>query len=154
MSITELIGNVSGAIRVGQLVDVDEEGRLWVDYADNSYGPMEARVLMGVGSEIQMLTINQSVLLVFENGDPCSPILVGHIEDRVKLSPERGPRPHFQVVADDKKIVIRAEQEIQLLCGKGSISLKQDGKIVLKGTKISSRSSGQNKIKGSAVSIN
>ena len=55
---------------------------------------------------------------------------------------------------DGKKIVLSGKEEILLQCGKSSILMRRDGKIVIKGDNITSRSSSQNKIKGSSVSIN
>jgi len=55
---------------------------------------------------------------------------------------------------DGKRVVIEARQEILLRCGKGYILIREDGRIVIKGTDLLSRSSGINKIKGGAVRIN
>ena len=58
------------------------------------------------------------------------------------------------ILIDGKQITIEAESEILLKCGKGSILIRKDGKIILKGTDLLSRSSGRQRIKGSSVSIN
>ena len=46
------------------------------------------------------------------------------------------------------------EKEIVLECGEGSITIRKDGKIVIKGTHLLSRAAGVNRIKGGQVNIN
>lgn len=58
------------------------------------------------------------------------------------------------VRVNGKKIFIEADDEIHLQCGKGSLFINRQGKIVVRGTNLISRSSGMNKIKGAAVGIN
>lgn len=59
-----------------------------------------------------------------------------------------------KVHVNGKKIQIEADEEIFLKCGKGSILINRQGKIVIRGTNLISRSKGMNKIKGAGVSIN
>jgi hypothetical protein len=49
---------------------------------------------------------------------------------------------------------LEAQEEIVLKCGEGSITLRKDGKIIIKGTHLLSRASGPNRIKGGSVQIN
>ncbi|MCP4349975.1 MAG: hypothetical protein GY795_31220 [Desulfobacterales bacterium] len=58
------------------------------------------------------------------------------------------------ITINNKKIIIEADDEIQLKCGKGMILIDKQGKIVIRGTNLISRSSGANKIKGASVNIN
>jgi len=58
-------------------------------------------------------------------------------------------------IRGDQEIkTIVAEDSLELRCGKSSIVLYRDGRIVVKGTRVTSRASGENKIRGSSVSIN
>jgi hypothetical protein len=47
-----------------------------------------------------------------------------------------------------------AEREIVFRCGKASITLTCEGKVIVRGTHIVSRSSGVNRIKGAYVELN
>ena len=58
------------------------------------------------------------------------------------------------VVIDGRTITFDARQEIVLRCGDAKIMLRKDGKIVIRGTHLISRSRGVNKIKGGSVHIN
>ena len=59
-----------------------------------------------------------------------------------------------RVRVNGRKILIEADEEIQLKCGKGVITVDNNGKIIVKGTHLLSRSSGPQRIKGASVSIN
>jgi len=146
-------------ICIGQLVQITESGRALVDFPGNQYGPVEARSAM----ETQLYREEVKgkrlpVLLVFENGNQTLPIIIGMIRDTV-VRPileevlQQTERPR-EAMVDKKTIVFDAEEEIVLRCGKGSITLRKDGKIVLKGTEIVSRASRRNKVKGASVAIN
>lgn len=145
---------------VGEIVKITEEGRAMVDYPGNPMGPLEARSVINAPFKREDYSGgNISVLLFFENGDPTLPIVAGIIHDTLyPLAPSEEmtvsmERPH-DAVLDGKKMILEAKEELVLHCGKSSVTLKKDGKIVLKGTKIVSRASGTNKIKGAAVRIN
>ena len=90
---------------------------------------------------------------MFEQGDPRRPLVMGRIlHPEVRLAPatENG----FQAIIDDRRLELKAEQEIVLRCGKASITLTRAGKILLRGAYILSRSTGVNKIKGGSVQLN
>jgi hypothetical protein len=53
-----------------------------------------------------------------------------------------------------ERLVLAAEREIVLQVGKASVTLTAAGKIILRGTYVSSRSSGVNRIRGGSVEIN
>jgi hypothetical protein len=94
------------------------------------------------------------VLLVFQDGDPHRPIVIGMIADTPTV-PVQPPR-HAPVTAhaDGERVVIQAEREIVLRCGDAAITLTRAGKVLISGKYVVSRSSGSNKIKGAAVEIN
>ena len=145
---------------IGNLVQTTEQGRAMIDYPGNPSGPIEARsVLAELPKGYSKRNKNLPVLLVFENGDPASPIIVGIIHDTLfpKTSTEEMTlpieRPRDSLI-DGNKIVLYAKQEIVLHCGKSSIILRRDGKVVVKGIQITSRASRAHKIKGSTVNIN
>ena len=55
---------------------------------------------------------------------------------------------------DGKRVRIVAQDEIVLQCGEASITLRRNGRIVIKGTYIETCSEGTNRIKGGQVRIN
>jgi len=136
---------------VGRIVAVTQAGSAVVDFPDNKVGPILARSILQVSPEQEPIDSNSPVLLVFERGDPALPIIVGFVRD--ELMALRTKRPQAAPVGA-QKVTLDAKSEILLRCGKSSILLRKDGKIVVKGAHIVSRSSGPHKIKGASVNIN
>ncbi len=90
------------------------------------------------------------VALVFENGNPSKPVVLGRLQ-----SPEReAPMEPVNVRLDGEQVTLSAKSEIVLRCGKASITLTRAGKIIIRGAYLLSRSSGANRIKGGSVQIN
>jgi hypothetical protein len=146
--------------RVGEIVEITKDGIALVDYPGNPTGPIAARSVVDAPSKhLKHSQESIPVLLAFENGDPTLPIIVGIIHRTLypkTLSQEIAlpiERPRDAII-DGKKIVFDAKEEIVLRCGKSSVTLKKDGKVVVKGTQIISRASASNKIKGASVRIN
>jgi hypothetical protein len=115
-----------------------------VDFADNPLGrPVAARTTTSIDSA----AIGGAVVLLFEDGDPARPIMVG-----VVRSADDAPAVPAEV--DGERVVLSAEREIVLRCGDASITLTRAGKVLIRGTYVLTRSSGANRIKGAAVEIN
>ena len=99
--------------------------------------------------------IGATVVIVFDGGDVCRPIILGVLQDTVARS-SRAPDAvrATAVIADGECQEITAEREIVMRCGEASITLTRAGKVIIKGSYIVSRSTGYNKIKGAAIDLN
>jgi hypothetical protein len=60
----------------------------------------------------------------------------------------------LEALVDGKRVVIDAQDEIVLRCGEASITLRRNGRVVVRGTYVETRSRGVNRIKGGTVQIN
>ncbi len=129
-------------IVLGKLVRLSENEGAFVCFP-GSAPELPARATVNLGQE----AVGDEVALMFLDGSPARPIILGRIQNPAQPAP-------VTVTSDGKKQTISASSELRLECGKASILLKADGKIVLRGTNIISRSSGPNKIKGASVGIN
>jgi len=151
-------GAKDGAVSIGYIVEVSPGGHVSVDFPGNTLGPLAARSIVPMVELSRRRGNGQPIVLAFENGDRALPIIMGVVQESSVRDTEAMMRAdssaELEVVVDRKRIVIEAEREIVLRCGKGSIVLSRNGKIVIKGTNLASRASGQNKIKGSSVGIN
>jgi uncharacterized protein (DUF2345 family) len=56
--------------------------------------------------------------------------------------------------ADGKRVRVTAKDEIVLECGKASITLRRNGRVVVRGTHVETNSEGTNRIKGGHVRVN
>ena len=145
-----------GDVRVGHIVDV-QQGCPYVKYdnADADF-PVVARVAMtGQSTSQDAQLIGKKVLMVLENGDPTLPIIIGLISDVLPrpLSPIHGNiEDGFEL--NGKRMSFEGREEVVLRCGKASITLRADGQVVVKGTRLMSRASETNKVRGATVLIN
>jgi len=55
---------------------------------------------------------------------------------------------------DGERVVLTGRREVVLRCGKASIALSADGRVVIKGANLLATSSGLHRIRGGAVQIN
>lgn len=102
--------------------------------------------------EVTSDSVGRQALLMFEQGDPRRPILVGCFKERTAV-----PHPthrSVEVRADGESLTVTAKEQIVLRCGKASITLTRAGKVIVHGEYISQRSMGVVRIKGGCVEIN
>ena len=142
---------------IGQIVDITDDYRAKIDYPGNPLGTVIARSV--IQAEICEDLLHARVMLIFENGDPALPIIAGLVHESIfapsihEIFDVPGTKRH-EVVLDGKRVVLDADKEIVLRCGKSSITLRADGKIIVKGKNLVSRASESNKVRGASVNIN
>jgi hypothetical protein len=138
-------------IVVGTLVGLTQNGATPLVTFPGQPGtaPIAARTTVDVYAP----HIGRNVVLVFEAGNPDRPIITGCIRQTDGRSVPDVPG-RVEAEADGERLVVSALHGVVLRCGKASISLSPDGKIVLRGTHVVSHSSGLNRIKGGSVQVN
>ncbi len=138
---------------VAELLDPPRAGISRIQIGDGS--PIAARCTLDVCRETWRP--GQKALVVFEQGDAERPIAVAFMaptasaESRIEF--EIKAKPDLANV-DGKVVVIRGEERVELRCGKGSIVIRKDGKVIVRGTHLLSRSVGAIRLKGGHVDIN
>jgi hypothetical protein len=103
----------------------------------------------------------REVVLLFEDGDPGRPILAGFLAPAASATPALdaaleatlGEVPELAEV-DGKRVAIEGKEEIVLRCGAASITLRKNGRVVIRGLHVETHASGTNRIKGGTVKIN
>jgi hypothetical protein len=98
--------------------------------------------------------IGRELLVVFVDGDPHAPVVIGVLEARPLRADDEPPRLPAAVTVDGDRQLIEADREVVLRCGDASITLTRAGKVIIKGSYILSRSTGYNRIKGAAIDLN
>jgi hypothetical protein len=125
----------------------------------------------------------QRVVLMFENGDARLPLIIGLEQapsstpmlDAMLSAPEPEPAtqteqpdapseqaaqaeqpeaPPLEAQVDGKRVTIEGADEVVLKCGQASITLRRNGKLIIKGTYVETHSTGVNRIKGGSVQVN
>lgn len=98
--------------------------------------------------------IGRDVVICFENGDSRQPLVIGVLGSWSPEESARAAPPARDLVLDGERLLLTAQQEIILTCGKSSLILTRAGKVIIRGTYLSSRSSGVHRVKGGSVQIN
>ncbi|WNG32630.1 hypothetical protein F0U61_02640 [Archangium violaceum] len=151
--------------RAGQLAGLDASGAPLVDFPGNTLGPIPARLALALDARglQEAIARRQKVVLLFENGDPSMPFLMGLIQEPsptplldalLENPPEATAPPPMEAHVDGKRVVIEGQDEIVLKCGEASITLRRNGRVIVKGTSLESRATGTHRIKGGSVEIN
>jgi len=152
--------------RLGRIVEWTVGEPVHVDYEGNPHGPLPARSICALDAEAITAAVRdgRGVLLCFEDGRDDAPIIVGLIQP---LPCVETSEPETSVMIDGldgvdgvdgqptpQRLQLEGRDEVVLRCGKASITLRRNGRVVIRGTYLESRSRGVNRVKGGSVEIN
>jgi hypothetical protein len=148
--------------RAGQLVGWADETTPIVDFPGNPHGPLAARTLESVPGcgKLPDRGDRTEVLLTFESERSDRPIVVGFLTPTTSAAPAMSTgeapdsTPSLEALVDGKRVVIEGEDEIVLKCGLASVTLRRNGRVVVRGTYVETRANGVNRIRGGTVEIN
>ena len=150
---------VSTLARVARIAGFDARNRVLVEVPGLA-GTKRARLLKGIRRQDLMESDGpgREVLVVFDGDCPECPIIVGLLQHETGQSadttaPDASAKTGWSKSAE-AHVLVEALAELVLKCGASSITLRKDGKVVLRGTHLLSRSSGPVRIKGGHVEIN
>ena len=136
-----------------------EHGEVRVTFAGTPK-PVAARIL----APLDDATLNRAAreraeaVLLFEEGDPSRPLLIGLLRSAAPLLDAllAGPLPAEEKVArvDGTRVAIEGKDEVVLQCGKASLTLRRDGRVVLRGVNVVTQADQVHKIRGGKVQVN
>jgi hypothetical protein len=133
------------------VVSVDPDGRVTVD----CHAVLSLDVLLA-GSRHPTLVPGDEVL-VWLGADDASGVILGRIGRMNGVDPaatEAETRPAVGGTDTPAALMLEATDELTLRVGDGSITIRKDGRILIRGTDLVSHARRLNRIKGGAVSIN
>jgi hypothetical protein len=158
---------VTSFARIGTVVALTPDGAPLVLF-DGAATTTPARLAVPATFERLERAIiqRQPTVLVFENGDCFKPLIVGFVElvqepienssaaqSQVATTEVQKP-PFIEADVDGKRVRVTAHDEIVLQCGSASVTLRRNGRVVIRGTYVETHSEGTNRIKGGQVQIN
>lgn len=150
-----LVAGRSSEVVIGTIASVAASGMVAVNFADNRAGrPVAALTTAAIEPE----DVGRRAAVVFIAGDPMRPLVLGLIREEPTVVTAGGSdtqrAERGTALLDGERVVLTAQSEIELRCGKASITLTRAGKILIRGAYVVSRSSGANRIQGGSVEIN
>ena len=95
----------------------------------------------------QPLAVGDIVVACQLAGAPEAVVIIGRLESAAADERLNGDEP-------PDTLVLQAKESLTLRVGDGSITIRADGKILIKGTDLVSHAKNVNRIKGGAVAIN
>lgn len=143
-----LTSDAPDGLRIARVTAVTELGVPTVEYA--GAGHAGARTTVPLDSS----HVGRQVVLAFEGGRLSAPIVLGVLHEPLAELLDANVRVERDAEIDGERVVLSANREVVLRCGEASITLRRDGKVLIRGTHLLSRSSGPNRVKGASVQIN
>lgn len=138
----EVLNRIVGVV-IGALIGF-EKGKPLVVFAGN---PKDHAIVARSTAELTYEMIGCDLALLFEGGDAGKPLIVGRIVDPVQMDAT-------SVIRDGELVRVTAQEQLELRCGKASITMKKDGHITIRGTYLVSHASAANRIRGGSVNLN
>jgi hypothetical protein len=144
------VPSVAGIV-IGELLALTDDGA--TPLVRHVHQPGSAAVRAHTGVDLHGAHIGAPVVLMFEHGDPCRPIVIGVLRGRTGWPIERPPG-QVEVDTDGERMIVSAREQLVLRCGKASLTLTKAGKVLIEGSYVLSRSTGVNRVKGGSVQLN
>ena len=139
------------SVVVGELIAMKNHGRtpLVLYPGQKGTAALPARSIV----DLQGSQVGKHVLLLFESNAHSDPIVIGVLREASDYPAGETP-PQVEFQADGERMIVSAKKRLVLRCGRASVTLTEEGKILIQGTYLSSCSSGVHRIKGGSVQIN
>jgi hypothetical protein len=137
-------------IVIGVLVGWDNGGPL-VDFEGNGRGPLRARVMGSPNQPRPGSPAQQEVVLMVDRKSRRQPVLLGLLSP---LGTDGAGTTDLEARVDGRRVELDGRDEVVLRCGEASITLRRNGRILIRGVQVETRASGLNRIKGGSVAIN
>jgi hypothetical protein len=135
-------------VLIGALRHVNAQGQPEVVFSHLGSETAVARSLVAVSAQ----DAGRAVALGFEGGNPRLPIILGFMHEAESAAQVSGR--HIAVQTDAGRVLLEAEDELELRCGEAVILMQADGRITLRGEYITSHASAGQRIRGGSVQIN
>ncbi len=136
----------TGPICRGLVLEVHDPSAVTVACRGENEREVRCDVLQTSDCQPPRLARGDAVLVWLEAATDLGGVVLGRIGP--SYAPESPPQE------PPEEVVIEAKQNLTLKCGEGSITMREDGKVLIKGKDLVSRAERTNRVKGGAVAIN
>ncbi|MFL5349754.1 MAG: DUF6484 domain-containing protein [Hyalangium sp.] len=143
----------NGRITVGRIASIDAQGRVLVALHKGVPCPARLSTTVRRAEILEAAVAGTPVLLLLADDGRTPPILMGMVRDRLEAPGDMSVGA-LELQVGRERIALTAREELTLRCGEASITLRRDGKVIIKGEEIVSRARRTNKVKGATVRIN
>lgn len=153
----EVLERIDGPV-LGRVVSA-RTGEVRVSYPGSPEASLVARPLSTVAEAELARAVREGTpaVLLFEEGDPRRPLLLGVLRSATPLVDaviDRLPEGEREARVDGRRVLVEGREEVTLRCGKASLTLRADGKVVLRGVNLVSQADQVHKIRGGKVQVN
>jgi hypothetical protein len=133
-------------VRTARVVEVRDDNTVQVEFGHEA---LSCEVLVTSGAASRLVLATGDVVLVLP---PIDERTMGIILGRIGSSHDAEDVAPSESVVDE--MVIEAKESLTLKVGDGSITIRKDGRILIKGKDLVSHASRANRIRGGSVQIN
>jgi hypothetical protein len=146
----------SGSAHIATIVSLSPDGTPNLHLDDGGPAVPARLAVRTTRAQIEKaIAERRQAVVVFEGGDRSKPLVVGFIEALDQPPPDApAGLPVIEADVDGRRVRLTAQDEIVLECGSASVTLRRNGRVVVRGTYVETRSAGTNRIKGGQVQIN
>jgi hypothetical protein len=143
-----------------RIVAIDDDGVHISARDPNDETTFPCDVLLIEPATLAVMSVGDEVLAVSPTGTSTRGVVLGRIgcpgTQRVRITALDADAQDAPTSANEPvdSLVLEAKEELILRVGDGSITIRKDGKILIKGKDLVSNAQRMNRIKGGAVSIN
>jgi hypothetical protein len=160
-----------GSLLIGKVISINDHGNPLIAYNEATHTlPIEALTTVPLNDA----SIGKDVAISFAQNQGGTPIVMGVIRrilddvisqqenttplttaiDDINTNLLRTENSKPEIIVDGNKLELSAADEITLRCGKSSITLNKNGKILIKGEHMLNRTAGSYKIKSGSIQLN
>src|SRR5260370_5835231 len=115
----EVLAHISG-VRLGILVGLTDDGRTPLVIYPGQVG--SAAVTARATLDVHAAHVGRSVVLMFEDGDPRQPIIMGCLAQREGAA-MKAREGQVEIDTDGERLLVTASEQLVLRCGKTTITL-------------------------------
>ena len=136
------------SVCLGVVTAWDDQGPT-VDHPGNRRGPTRAGLTTaGPRARAVPAAVGRQAVLLIDPLGAGAPVLLGLLQRPGDAADAVEAR------VDGRRVEIEGQDEIVLKCGEASITLRRNGRVVIRGAQVETRAAGLNRIRGGSVAIN